>query len=104
MGTDTIAELEATKQNAMEIENDLKNEIKAEIAARLEYEELYQQKMDEFRLALENWDAERQKLLACIKELEQLILDTKAEMRMKLDEAEKEKEKALAMSDAELRR
>lgn len=99
-----MKKVEVTKQNALAIEQELQDEIKAEIAAFLEYESVLAKKIKEIRLVLENWDVERQKLLARIKELEDQILETKAEMRMKLDVAEKEKEKALAMSDAELRR
>jgi DNA repair exonuclease SbcCD ATPase subunit len=102
--TDTIAELETTKQNAKEMEEQLRAEIAAEIASREEYERLLAEKTEELRLALENWEEERQKLLARIKELEEELASTKTEMRMKLDEAEREKEQALAMSDAELRR
>merc|ERR1712232_1048590 len=52
-------------------------------------------KIKEFELAMEDWSAERERLLARIKELEEELAATRAEMRQKLDEAENEKDKAL---------
>lgn len=102
--TDTIAELEATKQTALAMEEELRNEIENVMNERAEYEKQLADKINEYNLAMADWDAERQKLLQRIKELEEELAATKAEMRMKLDEAEKEREQALALSDAELRR
>lgn len=53
---------------------------------------------------MEDWSAERERLLKRIKELEEELAATRAEMRSKLDEAEREKEQALALSAAEMRR
>jgi len=101
---DTIAELETTRANSEALNEQLRSEIAAEIAEREQYEAELAEKIREFELAMEDWAAERARLLARIKELEDEIEATKAEMRRKLDEAEKAKEDALALSAEEMRR
>lgn len=98
---DTFAELELTRTNAAAAEEELRNQLAKEIAAREAIEQELRKRTEEFERALLDWDAERQRLLKRIKELEDEIAAVKAEMRMKLEKAEKEKEDALALAALE---